>query len=82
VAQAEKLDSMLAATGEAVKYVIALEVPDAVLTERICGRWLGPMDSARHVIKCVSSPRFWSETASCDVASTIHQSLLDLNGIL
>ena len=40
VAQAKMLDDMLEATGEAVKYVIALEVPDAVLTERICGRWI------------------------------------------
>ena len=45
MAQAEKLDQMLAATGEAVKYVIALEVPDAVLTERICGRWI-------HKVRC------------------------------
>ena len=40
VAQAKMLDDMLKTTGEAVKYVIALEVPDAVLTERICGRWI------------------------------------------
>ena len=40
VAQAKMLDDMLNDTGEAVKYVIALEVPDAVLTERICGRWI------------------------------------------
>ena len=31
---------MLKGTGEKVKHVIALEVPDAVLTERICGRWV------------------------------------------
>ena len=31
---------MLAATGESVSAVIALEVPDEVLTARICGRWV------------------------------------------
>ena len=40
VAQASMLDDMLKTTGEAVKYVVALEVPDGVLTERICGRWI------------------------------------------
>ena len=34
------LDECLAETGEAVNSVVALEVPDAVLTERICGRWV------------------------------------------
>eukprot|EP01062_Namystynia_karyoxenos_P040175 TRINITY_DN292_c0_g3_i1.p1 TRINITY_DN292_c0_g3~~TRINITY_DN292_c0_g3_i1.p1 ORF type:complete len:736 (+),score=230.49 TRINITY_DN292_c0_g3_i1:100-2208(+) len=38
--QARKLDEMLAAKGEAVCQVVALEVPDAVLEERICGRWI------------------------------------------
>ena len=33
------------------------------------------MDSARHVIKRIVDPRFMSSPASCDVASTIHQSL-------
>ena len=40
VEQASKLDAMLAATGEKVNYVVALEVPDAALTARICGRWV------------------------------------------
>jgi adenylate kinase len=38
--QAKELDKMLATKGEAVTYVIALEVPDAALTARICGRWV------------------------------------------
>ena len=38
VGQAKALDEMLAASSEAVNCVLALEVPDAVLTERICGR--------------------------------------------
>lgn len=40
VAQAKALDQMLADNGEKVKCVIALEVPDSVLEERICGRWI------------------------------------------
>lgn len=40
VAQAKMLDAMLAEKGEKVSYVVALEVPDEVLTERICGRWI------------------------------------------
>jgi hypothetical protein len=31
---------MLTASGECVNSVMALEVPDSVLTERICGRWI------------------------------------------
>ena len=33
------------------------------------------MDSARHVIKTILNPRFLSQMASYDVASTIHESL-------
>lgn len=40
VAQAKMLDAMLAEANDKVKFVLALEVPDAVLTERICGRWV------------------------------------------
>jgi len=40
VGQAKALDEMLAASGEKVGAVIALKVPDEVLEERICGRWI------------------------------------------
>eukprot|EP00756_Hemistasia_phaeocysticola_P005092 Hpha_TRINITY_DN13165_c0_g1::TRINITY_DN13165_c0_g1_i1::g.113471::m.113471/K00939/adk, AK; adenylate kinase len=40
VPQAQKLDAALRASGERVSRVIALEVPDAVLEERITGRWV------------------------------------------
>lgn len=40
VAQAKALDTMLSAEGEKVNCVIALSVPDSVLEERICGRWI------------------------------------------
>ena len=40
VEQAKMLDDCLGATDECVNAVIALEVPDEILTERICGRWV------------------------------------------
>ena len=40
VEQAKMLDAMLEDTGDSVSLVLALEVPDEVLTERICGRWV------------------------------------------
>eukprot|EP00977_Amphora_coffeiformis_P014953 scaffold4269_cov168-Amphora_coffeaeformis.AAC.4 len=38
--QAKALDTMLAKEGAAVSKVIELQVPDSVLEERICGRWI------------------------------------------
>ena len=40
VKQAEMLDEMLHQNQEKVNRVISLEVPDGVLTERVCGRWV------------------------------------------
>jgi adenylate kinase len=40
VEQAKMLDEMLQGSGSRVSVVLALEVPDSVLTERICGRWV------------------------------------------
>jgi len=40
VEQATMLDEMLAKNGEKVSTIVALEVPDDALTERICGRWI------------------------------------------
>eukprot|EP01052_Picozoa_sp_SAG31_P007720 SAG31_NODE_372_length_16598_cov_44.705982_11_plen_284_part_00 len=40
VAQAKALDALLSMTNESVGLVLALMVPDAVLEERICGRWI------------------------------------------
>lgn len=38
--QAKALDQMLAEEGAAVTKVIELQVPDEILEERICGRWI------------------------------------------
>jgi adenylate kinase len=40
VPQAQKLDAMLAARGTAVDKVLNFSVPDAVLVERVTGRWV------------------------------------------
>ena len=40
VEQAKMLDAMLAKMSQSVTSIVALEVPDEVLTERICGRWV------------------------------------------
>jgi adenylate kinase len=40
LAQAWALDAMLAEEGAVVTKVIELEVPDSLLEERICGRWI------------------------------------------
>ena len=51
VEQAKMLDEMLASTNEAVGYVVALDVPDAVLTERICGRWIHKASGRSYHVK-------------------------------
>mmetsp|Transcript_20738 Transcript_20738/g.42162 ORF Transcript_20738/g.42162 Transcript_20738/m.42162 type:complete len:259 (-) Transcript_20738:193-969(-) len=51
IEQAKKLDAMLAEKNEEVNSVIALEVPDAVLTERICGRWIHKESGRSYHIK-------------------------------
>merc|ERR1719197_18513 len=40
VPQAKMLDAFLAYYGQKVSLVIELNVPDSILTERICGRWI------------------------------------------
>merc|ERR1712151_1328238 len=51
VAQTTMLDAMLAESNESVSYVIALEVPDADLTERICGRWVHKASGRSYHVK-------------------------------
>ena len=56
VAQATMLDAALATAGDRVSTVLALEVPDAVLTERICGRWVHKQSGRSYHVK-FSPPR-------------------------
>ena len=51
LAQAKALDAMLAEEGASVSKVIELEVPDAVLEERICGRWIHKASGRSYHVK-------------------------------
>ncbi|GMH67577.1 hypothetical protein TL16_g04714, partial [Triparma laevis f. inornata] len=49
--QAKALDKMLAEEGAAVCKVIELSVPDSILEERICGRWIHKASGASYHVK-------------------------------
>lgn len=51
VKQAKALDAMLAEEGACVTKVIELQVPDEVLEERICGRWIHKKSGRSYHIK-------------------------------
>lgn len=51
VEQAKMLDDCLDGTKECVSAVIALEVPDELLTERICGRWIHKASGRSYHVK-------------------------------
>lgn len=51
VAQAEALDKMASEKGERVTRVIELNVPDEVLEERICGRWIHQSSGRSYHVK-------------------------------
>lgn len=56
VAQAEALDAALAKRGESVSLVVSLDVPDAILEERICGRWIHKASGRSYHLK-LNPPR-------------------------
>lgn len=49
--QAKALDAMLALEGACVTKVIELQVPDSVLEERICGRWIHKQSGRSYHVK-------------------------------
>ena len=49
--QAKALDKMLAEEGAAVSKVIELSVPDEILEERICGRWIHKKSGRSYHVK-------------------------------
>ena len=49
--QAKALDKMLASNGESVTKVVELNVPDSILEERICGRWIHKASGASYHVK-------------------------------
>ena len=50
-AQAQALDEMLAQEGACVSKVVELQVPDEVLEERICGRWIHKSSGRSYHVK-------------------------------
>jgi len=63
VEQAKMLDEMLAGAGDKVNLVLALEVPDEVLTERICGRWVHKASGRSYHVK-FATPKSLEEGAT------------------
>lgn len=63
VTQAKALDVMLAANGERVTRVIELNVPDEVLEERICGRWIHQASGRSYHVK-FNPPKSMSQEGS------------------
>ena len=51
IVQAQALDKMLAEEGAVVTKVIELNVPDEVLEERICGRWIHKTSGRSYHVK-------------------------------
>jgi len=49
--QSIALDGILAKTGDAVTSVVALTVPDSLLEERICGRWIHKTSGRSYHVK-------------------------------
>lgn len=51
VAQTKALDEMLSQSGEKVNSVMAITVPDSILDERICGRWIHKSSGRSYHVK-------------------------------
>ena len=53
LAQAKALDETLAKNGECVNCIVQLDVPDSVLVDRICGRWIHKASGRSYHVKNV-----------------------------
>lgn len=73
LAQSEALDAMLAEEGARVTKVVELEVPDSVLEERICGRWIHKKSGRSYHVR-YAPPKSMKKDASGNV---IPESMLD-----
>ena len=65
------LDEMLAGSNDKVSLVLALEVPDEVLTERICGRWVHKSSGRSYHVK------FAKPNSLVDGAQPSEETMLD-----
>lgn len=64
VGQAKALDAMLAEGGESVNRIVQLEVPDSVLEERICGRWIHKSSGRSYHVKFCPPKSFAGKSIS------------------
>ena len=71
LAQAKALDKMLAAEGASVTKVIELEVPDSVLEERICGRWIHKKSGRSYHVKYAPPKSMKLDSAGKPVADSM-----------
>ena len=68
IAQAESLDALLAKSGDAVKMVIALQVPDEVLVKRVTSRWIHKKSGRTYSINGSGMPKSMQEALQAEAA--------------
>merc|ERR1719399_1939712 len=66
VAQAEALDKVLEETNDKVSSVIEINVPDEILEERICGRWIHKASGRSYHVKFNPPKSLQGRTPSAD----------------
>lgn len=76
-AQAEKLDSMLRDRGAMVSHVVALDVPDSLLKERICGRWIHKESGRSYHVKNVPPKSYLEAQKKSSAAEPSAANMLD-----
>jgi len=69
--QAEALDAMLAKEGAVVTKVIELQVPDSVLEERICGRWIHKTSGRSYHVKYAPPKSMKKDKSGAPVEATM-----------
>ena len=70
VAQTNMLDAMLTGMGQKVTHVLPLVVPDEILAERICGRWVHKASGRSYHIK-FAKPKSLPEDAEPTVENML-----------
>eukprot|EP00746_Dinoflagellata_sp_MGD_P039360 gnl/MRDRNA2_/MRDRNA2_194919_c0_seq1.p1 gnl/MRDRNA2_/MRDRNA2_194919_c0~~gnl/MRDRNA2_/MRDRNA2_194919_c0_seq1.p1 ORF type:complete len:337 (+),score=66.18 gnl/MRDRNA2_/MRDRNA2_194919_c0_seq1:98-1012(+) len=76
-AQAEKLDSMLRDKASMVSHVVALDVPDSELKDRICGRWIHKSSGRSYHVKNVPPKSYIEALKQCSDAQPSVENMLD-----
>jgi len=69
--QAKALDKMLATTGECVSLCMAFELPDSVLEERICGRWIHKSSGRSYHVKFAPPKSMKLDSAGKPIPATM-----------